>query len=525
MYVKTIYFDIEILFPHTQVPIVMLSLVDSDRVFFKCAVGINWAGTSVPKTTYFAHDVVNISDAANVLVVLDAMIHPRYRTFSNFVHKEPHVRFYAGAPITVNGSVIGSLCAIDSNARNLFSVEDRMNLMDCAFSISVVAERRRFSNMLLSQSVGNGLLSSALKDTLGHPLKNLRDCLQGLGDLETRYHLPAATGASSIQDIQLRIRQMDSLVGTEGSGDTLSSYGFIDPSAQEGNMHASHLLTFLKETVPMLCGDKRAVWEIDSRLVSDRSTIASVDVLSGIALAVYSYIVMHSQDLHVGVQFVKFNISNSQGSGVAEGTMPFVYEQSQVAETGHMVMTATAQGFCADDYLETQMHTEFRPVGNSKMSTFFVEERSVCELIEGTGGICRTHYSPDHGSDRGTLTFELAIPCRVQVIRKAAPTITRIASGEPGECDVASAESTCEPASHIAPAISEQVLRVLVVDDCLSIQKILGKWLTRQKCEVQLAINGLVGVEALQAENAHFDIVFMDFLMPVMVRKQLNQTK
>jgi CheY-like chemotaxis protein len=59
-------------------------------------------------------------------------------------------------------------------------------------------------------------------------------------------------------------------------------------------------------------------------------------------------------------------------------------------------------------------------------------------------------------------------------------------------------------------------LRVLIVDDSPSIQKILGRWFQRNDCEILSAMNGQLGVEAIQSSDPPVDIVFMDFLMPVM---------
>jgi CheY-like chemotaxis protein len=68
-----------------------------------------------------------------------------------------------------------------------------------------------------------------------------------------------------------------------------------------------------------------------------------------------------------------------------------------------------------------------------------------------------------------------------------------------------------------APALTRsenRPLTVLVVDDSSPIQKIMGKWLALNKCEVRVASNGKVGLEHMQ--HAGVDVVFMDFLMPVM---------
>eukprot|EP01033_Poteriospumella_lacustris_P017195 gene17195-12300_t len=62
--------------------------------------------------------------------------------------------------------------------------------------------------------------------------------------------------------------------------------------------------------------------------------------------------------------------------------------------------------------------------------------------------------------------------------------------------------------THLRP------LRVLMVDDSLTVQKVMGIWLSKKNCVVTQALNGQVALDYMK-ETA-FDIVFMDFLMPVM---------
>jgi hypothetical protein len=54
-------------------------------------------------------------------------------------------------------------------------------------------------------------------------------------------------------------------------------------------------------------------------------------------------------------------------------------------------------------------------------------------------------------------------------------------------------------------------LRILLVDDTLSVQKLMGRWLKNQGCEVMFAQNGKIGLHLLKTQQ--FDICFMDFLM------------
>mmetsp|Transcript_7172 Transcript_7172/g.7269 ORF Transcript_7172/g.7269 Transcript_7172/m.7269 type:complete len:1025 (+) Transcript_7172:60-3134(+) len=57
-------------------------------------------------------------------------------------------------------------------------------------------------------------------------------------------------------------------------------------------------------------------------------------------------------------------------------------------------------------------------------------------------------------------------------------------------------------------------LRILLVEDTVSIQKLMGRWLSNHDCDVTIADNGLIGLEKMKTQQ--FDICFMDFFMPIM---------
>lgn len=68
-------------------------------------------------------------------------------------------------------------------------------------------------------------------------------------------------------------------------------------------------------------------------------------------------------------------------------------------------------------------------------------------------------------------------------------------------------------ASPQLPAASKDIVRVLVIEDSLIVQKLFVKTLKSHNCEVKIAKNGKIGLEMLKTND--FDITFMDFLMPV----------
>jgi len=107
-----------------NVPIVLLSLVDHDRLWFKSRHGLE--ATESPRDTSICSHVILQDD---VYVVEDALHDLRFAD-DPMVAGEPFVRFYAGVPLkTPAGHCIGALCVIDSVPRE-FSDDDRRLLRD-----------------------------------------------------------------------------------------------------------------------------------------------------------------------------------------------------------------------------------------------------------------------------------------------------------------------------------------------------------------------------------------------------------
>jgi len=108
-----------------DVPIAIVSLVDENRQWFKSCIGLPIKNVS-REVTFCGHVILD----KQVLIIPDTRLDERFAD-NPLVIEEPHVRFYAGCPLTVNGYRLGTLCIVDQKPRH-FSPKEVAILQDLA---------------------------------------------------------------------------------------------------------------------------------------------------------------------------------------------------------------------------------------------------------------------------------------------------------------------------------------------------------------------------------------------------------
>lgn len=127
-----------------DVPIALVSLVDSERQWFKSRTGLDVQST--PREWAFcAHAIEQEPDTT--MVVEDASRDPRFLA-NPLVVGEPNIRFYAGAVLTGReGANLGALCIIDTKARPTPSDADLRRLRVLARLVVDELEQRRSTRL------------------------------------------------------------------------------------------------------------------------------------------------------------------------------------------------------------------------------------------------------------------------------------------------------------------------------------------------------------------------------------------
>ncbi|ETF09328.1 MULTISPECIES: sensor domain-containing diguanylate cyclase [Pseudomonas] len=109
-----------------NVPIALVTLVDTDRQWFKSCVGLDVSETS-RDVSFCGHAILQ----NELMLVPDALEDLRFHD-NPLVTGAPNIRFYAGYPLNVpDGNKMGTLCLIDTKPRHLDD-EERALLRDLA---------------------------------------------------------------------------------------------------------------------------------------------------------------------------------------------------------------------------------------------------------------------------------------------------------------------------------------------------------------------------------------------------------
>lgn len=155
-----------------DVPIVLLSLVDEAREWFKSAIGTEIAEIK-REHGFCAHAI--LIDGPDLMVVADTLLDPRFATHP-YVVEEPKLRFYAGAPlITATGHKIGMLCLHDTKPRPEFGAHQKRVLSQfAAIAMDEIDFQRIESERLL------------LIGELSHRVKNVFAIVQSVAAISSR---------------------------------------------------------------------------------------------------------------------------------------------------------------------------------------------------------------------------------------------------------------------------------------------------------------------------------------------------
>ncbi len=141
-----------------DVPIVLVSLLDESREWFKSTFGTEMIAIE-REQGFCAHGILQPDDTT--FTIVDALTDPRFATHP-FVIGDPQLRFYCGAPlITKSGQKIGMLCVHDFKPRHDF--DDRKKAILQQFA-QITMDEINFHRSEFERNILIGELSHRVKN-------------------------------------------------------------------------------------------------------------------------------------------------------------------------------------------------------------------------------------------------------------------------------------------------------------------------------------------------------------------------
>lgn len=186
-----------------DVPVALVSLVDSDRQYFKSQVGLtgHWAERETPIDYSFCQYAVSSGER---LVVPDARNHPLVS--DNPAIEGLKVEAYAGAPLaTASGNVLGAFCVIEHEPRTWMDWELEVLSDLAALAITEIDFRIRSARLreVASQVAG-----------MEGPIQDVQDTVQSLVNVADRAGDPRVERLASLGRQRLqRLRASTTAVG------------------------------------------------------------------------------------------------------------------------------------------------------------------------------------------------------------------------------------------------------------------------------------------------------------------------
>ncbi len=130
------------------VPIALISLVDEERQWFKAQVGLDGVRETQREIAFCAHTILE----NEVMEVKDARKEARF-CYNPLVTGEPHIVYYAGAPITMPmGEKIGTVSIIDTKPNEISDMQKQV-LIGLADIVAKALTARRVSMKELSKDL------------------------------------------------------------------------------------------------------------------------------------------------------------------------------------------------------------------------------------------------------------------------------------------------------------------------------------------------------------------------------------
>ncbi|RZI67776.1 MAG: GAF domain-containing sensor histidine kinase [Variovorax sp.] len=459
-------------------PIALISLIDTDRQWFKARRGLDATQTHRDHA-FCAHAIIRPSQ---VMTVPDALQDSRFAS-NPLVLGDPNIRFYAGAPVlTPEGDALGTVCVIDTVPRDLDPAQEAA-LQALARQTSALLQareatlRRQEENETLQRKITAALADDDEAHASFRQSQRLAMVGQLTGGIAHDFNNLLQTISGSFQLIDRKADDTERVRRWAAGGLRAAAHG-ARLTSQLLDFSRNHLPDARPISVPRLVGAMQDMLaralgpEIDLRfLLADEHTATMGDATQ-LEAAVLN-MAINARDAMQGRGTISVATRLQQATGDAE-LVDGAYLTLCVLDDGPGMPAQVAQR-AFEPFFTTKPSEKGTGLGLAQVAGYAAR----------AGGTARIDSTPGCGT---------AITLWLRVVEDTA----------------AAADASAQSASQRLAATASQS-QILLVDDDAEMREMLAELLSEGGYQVRRAHSGAA---ALQAAQAHMpDLVLIDCAM------------